>query len=84
MEFNSQSEYDLLSDLDSNQDKRYQKPLYYPYTIGQSSFSLATLLPNWNANVRSFLNSANAGAKKIKIFFHFQRQKSIIHRESAN
>jgi len=42
------------------------------------------LLPNWNANVRSFLNSANAGAKKIKIFFHFQRQKSIIHRESAN
>lgn len=26
----------MLPDLDSNQDKRYQKPSYYLYTIGQS------------------------------------------------
>ena len=26
----------LLSDLDSNQDKQYQKLSYYPYTIGQT------------------------------------------------
>lgn len=26
-----------LPDLDSNQDKLYQKQLYYPYTIGQSA-----------------------------------------------
>lgn len=30
---------DLLSDLDSNQDKQYQKLSYYPYTIGQSPIS---------------------------------------------
>lgn len=30
----------LLPDLDSNQDKLYQKQLYYPYTIGQSVPSL--------------------------------------------
>ncbi len=26
----------MLPDLDSNQDKLYQKQLYYPYTIRQS------------------------------------------------
>ncbi len=26
----------LLPDLDSNQDKQYQKLSYYPYTIGQA------------------------------------------------
>lgn len=36
----------LLSDLDSNQDKRYQKPSYYLYTIGQSCFEIVILFRN--------------------------------------
>ena len=27
----------MLPDLDSNQDKQYQKLSYYPYTIGQAT-----------------------------------------------
>jgi hypothetical protein len=33
---NQKSEVLLLPDQDSNLDKRYQKPLYYHYTIRQS------------------------------------------------
>ena len=32
-----------LSDLDSNQDKQYQKLSYYPYTIGQKSIDKALI-----------------------------------------
>jgi hypothetical protein len=39
-----------LPDQDSNLDKRYQKPLYYLYTIGQSNFKVYFSL-KWNANI---------------------------------
>ena len=55
----------LLPDQDSNLDKRYQKPLYYLYTIGQSSIQTVAL--KWNANVRTFFTSANPKSKKNKI-----------------
>lgn len=70
----SQSEKNLLSDLDSNQDKRYQKPLYYPYTIGQ--FSITTVVLKWNANLRTFFISASLILKYF-IFFLKHHSKPI-------
>jgi hypothetical protein len=36
----------VLSDQDSNLDKRYQKPSYYLYTIGQFAFRIVILFRN--------------------------------------
>ncbi|GEM_PF-2002881 len=56
-----------LSDLDSNQDKRYQKPLYYPYTIGQNF--LENLFSKGNANVESLFEICKRDFKIFLISF---------------
>ncbi len=45
----------LLPDLDSNQDKQYQKLSYYPYTIGQAIKVKEVFLCFDDANIERFL-----------------------------
>ena len=49
-QYNSESEILWLPDQDSNLDKRYQKPSYYLYTIGQFKIKKMVFL-KWNANI---------------------------------
>ena len=68
-----------LSDLDSNQDKQYQKLSYYPYTIGQKQFEDISL--DWECKCRQvILNMQERFKKKLKIFCaQFSFKKIVRH-----
>gem|GEM_PF-3927368 len=78
-----ESELFVLPDQDSNLDKRYQKPSYYLYTIGQSSISVA-LAAKWNANIARL----NTYPKHFFVFDyiqpHFENNSLEINPEKLN